>query len=375
MKKERESGIEMLKILAMLLIVTSHVLQTLGDTENAHYVSTYVLDFSVASVNIQSVVLAWMQCFGAWGNLLFFVSSAWFLLENDKSDPKKVFHMAADVWIINFIILIILEVCGCYDISVKDLIKSLLPNIFAANWYITCYMLFYLIHGKLNQIVRGCAQRELLGSVLVMLSLYYGIVYVKGDLLFSNNLILWIVAYFAVAYMKFHLPDFCQCRKWNFLMLGLGLAGTLAMVLITNFLGLRISVLEDQLTRWASNASPFLLATSIAMFNLFRGKRFVNPVINRISGLSLLVYIIHENLLLRQYVRPQMWIFVHETFGYDYVILWVLVMAAGIFIWALCMAALYRMLLQKSIHKLAEKIFSIASMLSNRLMPILLRIK
>lgn len=51
--------------------------------------------------------------------------------------------------------------------------------------------------------------------------------------------------------------------------------------------------------------NPFLLAMSIAMFNIARNIHFKNRFINYISKLSLLIYIIHENIILEHILDPQ----------------------------------------------------------------------
>lgn len=67
----RESGIELLKIIAIFLIVISHVTQTLY-TINPVFPSNYVLELKYASKNIQHLILTWFSIFGSQGNLVFF---------------------------------------------------------------------------------------------------------------------------------------------------------------------------------------------------------------------------------------------------------------------------------------------------------------
>ncbi|MCD8375213.1 MAG: hypothetical protein LUC20_09020, partial [Oscillospiraceae bacterium] len=51
--KERLSGVELLKILAMLIIITSHIVQTIS-TGNGYIEQNFdVLDLNAASSNIQ----------------------------------------------------------------------------------------------------------------------------------------------------------------------------------------------------------------------------------------------------------------------------------------------------------------------------------
>lgn len=79
MKKEnctdRRFGIELLKIIAMIMIVVSHVTQTLY-SENIHYASDYVIDIKQATTSIQQLILLLFSFCGEQGNLIFFTCSA-----------------------------------------------------------------------------------------------------------------------------------------------------------------------------------------------------------------------------------------------------------------------------------------------------------
>lgn len=73
---ERESSIELLKILAMVMIVMSHVVQTVGNKSIYVGNMSYALDLSCATHNIQSFYLSLIRYFGAFGDWIFFVCSA-----------------------------------------------------------------------------------------------------------------------------------------------------------------------------------------------------------------------------------------------------------------------------------------------------------
>ena len=69
---------------------------------------------------------------------------------------------------------------------------------------------------------------------------------------------------------------------------------------------------------------------AVGLFNIARTVRFSNDAVNCISGLTLLIYIVHENLILRTYYRPAMANYVYEHYDYDHIIVWVLILAAVI---------------------------------------------
>lgn len=83
-KKERNSGIELLKIIAIVLIVISHVVYTLKTVNPYISYNGYVVDLSIATADIWKFILAIFSYFGALGNSIFFICSAWFLLRSSK---------------------------------------------------------------------------------------------------------------------------------------------------------------------------------------------------------------------------------------------------------------------------------------------------
>lgn len=101
----RDSGVELLKIIAVILIVISHVVLTLI-TENEYIpYSDYLLDCTHATTNVTVLLLAVMRHFGALGNWIFFVASAWFLLDSTKASGKKMMGMLLDIWVISVLFL------------------------------------------------------------------------------------------------------------------------------------------------------------------------------------------------------------------------------------------------------------------------------
>lgn len=105
MKKERESGIELYKVIAIFLIVLSHVIQTLTEPNYVLGIGegTFI-NIATATTDLDVLLLALFRICGALGNNMFFICSAWFLVNSKKMSLKKVIRMILDVWIINMIV-------------------------------------------------------------------------------------------------------------------------------------------------------------------------------------------------------------------------------------------------------------------------------
>lgn len=358
-RQTRDSGIELLKIFAIFVIVINHTVQSL--TNEAYNIPNngFVIDISRATTNIQCILLLIFRHFGVLGNSVFFICSAWFLLKSKNWNKKKWLFMVIEIWVVSIVIFIITYIILHGNISIGIIISSLFPTTFGNNWYMTCYLLFYPIHPILNSIVNMMNQRQLFRSTLVMVFLYVFMNFINCSWFFSSAIILWITIYFAIAYMQKYLMNFVDNIRENIILFIIGVIGFIGIILITDICGLYSQVLSDKVMRWVNNCNPFLLAMSIAMFNIARNIHFKNRFINYISKLSLLIYIIHENIILRTYFRPAMWNYVYKRFGYSDVIQWVFIISFIIFIFGILCSILYVLTLQRFVNKVSGKLYEV----------------
>ena len=103
-------------------------------------------------------------------------------------------------------------------------------------------------------------------------------------------------------------------------------------------------------------ANPFILIIGISIFNLFNIKQFHNEIINKISSLSLLYYVIHENILFRKYIRPHIYIHILNKVNNHFLtttILVILMFAVG-----MLLSFIYKNTLQKIVHKCSSILFN-----------------
>lgn len=110
---------------------------------------------------------------------------------------------------------------------------------------------------------------------------------------------------------------------------------------------------------WSTNelTVPHFWYNFISIFNIFRNCKFTNHTINYLSGMSLLIYIIHENLIIRTYIRPSLWNYIYNSYGYRFVIGWVFVLAGIVFVFGLFGAIVYTFIIKKIVLRPMDKIY------------------
>ena len=339
MKKTRNSSIELLKIIGMLFIAISHSIPVEENNLN--------ININIVSNNPLMFFLVILRNLGHIGNLIFIISSAWFLIDSKSTKKDKVINLIIDTFSISITFLIVIGLLGV-KLSLKDIIKQFIPVILGNNWFISCYILLYIIHPFLNIIIRNINQKTYLKFNLLLV-LYLIIQFVFGYRLYCNDFISFIVIYFGVGYIKLYMKKFYTNKKINYIILISSSILYIIALALLNILGLHFNILSNRMLYWNKINNILFIAIGISLFNIVSAKQFSNKFVNYIASLSLYFYLIHENLLFRRYVRP---LFYEKVFQYGHILLWITLEALTLFVGGIILATIYK----ETIHKLASKL-------------------
>ncbi len=346
--KIRKSGIEFLKIIAIFLIIVSHVLQSYSNTYNGVLNNT-TLDY-------EYLCMIFIRHLGVLGNLIFIICSSWFLIGSKKDYKQKILKLIIEIFVISVLILLIHLLLGV-NITKGEIIKSCLPTLSANNWYTTCYIMFLMIVPFLNMILEKLYKKQLLRLCIVLFFMYF-IICAFANVLFINNLVIFIAIFFMIAYIKNYMNDFTLNKKKNLIMLGICTILFVILIVITNYLGTRNILFNGKALFWNKNNNILLLLSAIAIFNLFKNLKFKNKSINYTSALTLYIYVIHENLLVRNHLRIDIWKWIGEKYTYNNIIIEAIIYAVMLFLVSLIISIIYKYTIKKIIDYLVEKIMN-----------------
>ena len=369
---DRQSGIELLKIIALFLIVISHVTQSLENES----LQSGIIHLGQATTDIQILILTLLRQAGALGNNIFFVSSTWFLAEKTGYGRRKAFSILGTVWGISILMLSI-YLCICPSVlTMQDIIKQILPTCFANNWYMTCYIIFLFIYPWLNKLLALTDQKQMLRMVIFSSLLWIIADYFKADLFFSSSLILWITIYILIFYLKTYCRKSMSNIKTGYALILVGILGYIAQVIVTNYVGMHLcKAFATKLLRWNNNCCPFYIMIAIGAIIIAIQTRYKNIVINYISGLSMFGYLFHENYLFRRYTRPVIWMYLYERYGYAQVVILDLIYAIALFILTLIVSAIYKETFQRLVMVVLNKVYLIIKKIYGRIELMIIRIK
>ena len=156
---------------------------------------------------------------GQIGNCIFFVSSVWFLLESYNVKINKAIKMIVESFCTSVFCLAIVLLAG-YNIPLKEIVFSFFPLTFGFYWFISCYILIYLIHPYINYVIEKLSQFQLfciVSSFVLLYSVY--VLILGGDYFYYNELIGFLSLYFITAYFKKYSNNKLSSKKLCILIL------------------------------------------------------------------------------------------------------------------------------------------------------------
>ena len=351
---ERNISIDIIKTIAIFLIIMSHVLPLGYIKSGGEYI-----DLTHASLNPVNFILQFTRYLGNIGNALFIISSAWLLVDKNKVKYKKIIIMLLDYLIISLIFLTIF-ILNKYNMSKSIILKQLAPSFFNLNWFIQCYAIFYMITPMLY-IVKNNINKKQEEKFIKFFSIFIIWMFIRRDTRLYCDLIGFVYVYYVVDYIKKYRMQLIEDKRKNSIIF---IASILLLVLfsfLVNFSGLKIGKLEDKALNFITFINPFIMIVSFSTFLLIYNKNIkinkFNKIFTYISSLSLYIYVIHENDLIRNYARGDYFKFLYNNFNYNYIVLLCFISSIITFIVSVIIATIYKNTLHKGVVFITNKIY------------------
>ena len=350
---KRNSSVEILKILAMVLICLCHAVPA-SAYPSADAANPFIS--LVAATDFSNFIAGCFDSAGLIGDIIFIVCSSYFLLESRKMKIGKIVLMILNTLVISLIFMTVILSLG-FKLTVFEIVRQIFPTIFQNNWFVSYYIVFYIIHPLLNKII-SCLDKKALGFAALLLFVQsYIFLFIQAEAPGINKLLCFVTIYFIVAYFKYYGQAFTQSKKWNIIVLISSIVLYYAMHVTVNFIGLKIYDNEEcPLFHMFHINNPITLAFSLSLFNLANRKSFVSKPINFISSLSLTFYLIHHNNLIAEYVQPKFHSWFINQFGVKLIVPDILLLFAILLIGGIILSALYKLTIERGTKYIADKI-------------------
>ena len=186
LKKEREIGPELLRIVAMLMIILSHI--------SVHGGLTY------PDVCLNGMILSVMAMGGKTGVIIFILISGYFSVHASMR-PKKAAILIAQTVFYSLLTYGLACLAGADSFRPKHLFYALLPFFSDKGyWFITIYLLLYVLTPLLNAGLKRLTQRQYLYMLALFLFLGSVLPYTYGYFFKTQSYSLTELPWFAVLY-------------------------------------------------------------------------------------------------------------------------------------------------------------------------------
>lgn len=187
----RQSNFELLRIVAMLMIVAHHL-----SYHGCYVVSEIVASGNLTAIDLNNVILKFLFPGGQIGVALFMMISGYFVCRKESISIRKVAHQvvfyAFTLTVLFFIVFSYLkfthntEILGIISLGQPiELAKDLVATIFrpvtgGAWWFATTYVLIMLVSPLINQFLNGINKRGFILLLATFYILYYAQVIMFG---------------------------------------------------------------------------------------------------------------------------------------------------------------------------------------------------
>jgi len=338
----RLSGIDLLRIIAMLLICVFHATQTCNS----------MIDCTAYGFAANAFLYVLLQL-GGIGNMLFAACSAFFLVDSGRSRLQKAINILLDSMLISIGIFLI-TLFKQYPLTGEQVLSQFIPDVFGNVWFVQCYVIFYLLSPVVILGLKHVGRKMHMG-ILVGTFLTYGVFKWIGFPLIGSELLMFFFLLTLVAFAKWHLPNLVASKKANVILAVGGFLISFGVYFLARIIS---RYWEPLYGRFAVGIwyQPFIAFAILGTVNLFGTMKFHNRFISYLGTLTLFVYVIHENMLLRQFVRVEFYQYVFATFGEQTFPLWIFVCGIGMFVGAFILAAIYNETFHRLTAFLAKKI-------------------
>ena len=299
-KTPRNSNIELMKIIAMVLIVFAHQMN------EYHYSGVGgTVDFWGAppSANPAYWFVSSVGGLGLFADVIFIACSAFFLIESNRISIKKIFFLMATEVFVMCTSLAIRAAVGD-SISTRQILEAVFPTFIQVNWFVGYYIVFYLLHPLFNYVIRKLDKKGLaiVTAILVFQCniILFGIGNTPGSM--GLKLLCFVAIYFVVAFYKLYGGKLWESKKFNVIVLIVSLVGYIGFRIALNYVGLKYEYVGARIAGYIHINNPIIVVFTLAAINLATRKPRHNKVVNYFSGLSLVLYLVHKNILFTSHV-------------------------------------------------------------------------
>ncbi len=308
---KRNSSIELLRILAMVFIVTSHFCVHGG------------FDLTAIPFSFNKLLLQW----GTLGNLgvdIFVIISGYFL-STKEFKLKTLCNLFTQVWFYSVVGIVISFLLRA-PMSLGVLLKAVFPTLFQEYWFFTAYLVLTLLSPFLNILIKNLNQKSFILLLTVMLTLWVVIPTFTTRAMYGTEIAQFVMFYFIGAYFRKYPNNFLFKKRVAAVLAAVCAALLFLSTLMLNLLGTKIPALGGFGLYFYSRTSLLVVGIAVSLFSLAANRpAFSNRFINTVASCSFGVYLVHDHFILREFLWEKLFGVAEHVFSP-----WFIVYAIGV---------------------------------------------
>lgn len=283
--KQRRSNLELYRIIVMLLIVAHHYVVNSGLME-------------VMSQDCLSFKSIYLYLFGMWGKtgINCFVLITGYFMCKSSIQLRKFLKLLLEIIFYKILIYTIFTSTGYEDITVKYMLKALLPITSISDGFISCFLVFYLFIPFLNILIHNIDKRKHQQLIVLCLFTYTFLGTIpKVHVVF--NYVTWFSVLFVIAsYIRLYglIPRISNAI-WGWLTIA---SLTFASLSVIGMLFVHERFAIKLIPYWfvSDTNAFFAVVVAICSFMYFKDLHIKQSrIINTISASTFGVLLIHAN--------------------------------------------------------------------------------
>lgn len=273
---KRKSGIELFRVVLMIMIIGLHYLNgymggALQYTNEGTF-NWYLIRF------IESMFIIAVDC--------FIIINGYFMVSKKSVNLRKIIKLFLELSLYNMIIYLLCLAIGVEKFQINTFIKSLFPLLIDNYWFFKYYIVLFLLIPFINILLNNIDKetyKKLLIVILSVFSVWDSIIPNKIIADSGYGIINFIVLYVIGGYLKLHYNNSKNFSYWG-----------IRYILFSSltFISLFIPAIKDNAWAYYFITNIF---SAICLFNAFNKINIKSNIINTIAASVFGVFILHLN--------------------------------------------------------------------------------
>ena len=245
--------------------------------------------------NLNSTISYLIGCGGYLGNSIFMIISGYFMIYRE-CNWKRIIVLVFSMICYSWLIAILFYGSGYVEYTVKNVLSAMFPFLRGYNWFVCCYIIFFLFLPIINPILENFSKNQYLLFVC-LLWIFYGIFpYFYIETFMNAPIIQFLFMYSIGGYIRrYGNSKWIQQKKIWWAIFLFNVLFLLCSIMLIGIIGM--SGKEYHFVPFFSN----FIAVSLFMIFVLKTP-WKNLWINRIAKSVLGVYLIHDNPIVRHWL-------------------------------------------------------------------------